>query len=369
MERMFLLYVHLFLSFATGVTSWQQQQRHQQASSSYPLPSNPLPSRKYDESIKPPRTPTVEEFTNNLKLHAENQHRIAQQHAREKQIRHYNVHTKKAHQLYNAHVQSIEQKNEMKRRDPSLADAVDVYYNTLQSEYNVHKCFGSETLLHADRVNDGTCDCCDGSDEPEGACRTGAGSRGELKRKIFCQLSKENKEKRLIDWMTKNDITGLAVPNFVSNSRGMKALQNISPGDVILRVPIKLSIYKGNIPGDVNHVPLPKQSKDSILTTIPEIFHAMEKMLTPNAYVAMLLLHQMNTRKNAWLESLPTYVKSIFHTSIDWSWMQQQSPSTDLLIQLSNKEQSEVRTELSIVLPVFLFYIAHLPTIFFCPFY
>ena len=161
----------LYLFFQCGLAAASSYSSH---------PTTPPPP--------PNAPPTVDQFKHNLQLHSERNHHMAHQQAKDKQIKHYERHKTKAQQLYQTHVHSISQRDAMKRSDPSMADAVDVYYNTIQSEYNVHKCASTSsppsrrlkavvrsskiTLLHADRVQDGICDCCDGSDEATGECPT-----------------------------------------------------------------------------------------------------------------------------------------------------------------------------------------------------
>ena len=43
--------------------------------------------------------------------------------------------------------------------------------------------------------------------------------------------------------------------------------------------------------------------------------------------------------RGPWVASLPGYVKAIFHSALDWSWLQQQQPATGLLLDLSRSSQ------------------------------
>ena len=43
--------------------------------------------------------------------------------------------------------------------------------------------------------------------------------------------------------------------------------------------------------------------------------------------------------RGPWVAALPSYVKAIFHSALDWSWLQQQQPATGLLLDLSRSSQ------------------------------
>ena len=157
--------------------------------------------------------------------------------------------------LYNAHVQSIAQRDAMKRSDPSMAESVDVYYNTLLKTHNVHKCPTMKKknlkkislLLSLDRVNDGICDCCDGSDEDDGVCTSdnaagGAGGGCQTPNQAAAQLS---------EWMKENNVIGKCIPTFFFSSKStsyhngysMRATEKIVKGDILLRVPTSLALH------------------------------------------------------------------------------------------------------------------------------
>ena len=322
------------------------------------LPSLLATGFPHNNAHPPPSPPTVQQFTHNLQAHVEQTHYVAQQHAHAKQRRHYNTHAQKAQELYHTHMQSMTQREAMKKKDPSMAHAVDVYYDTLSSEYNVHRCRDDPSILHADRVNDGICDCCDGSDEVPGRCGTPR-----------CRPSLDTLQK-LQSWMVKQGITGAAMPygKKDGSGNGMKVSKVVKRGEVLLSVPIALAYYVGGGSKQITRKTTAPAGKTTAgkkdLATLPEVLTAMEHMLTPNAYVAMVLLHDMNQHGQQqqqqqqkqqqqqpprtpphphghWLDALPLYVKSIFHTATDRSWLQQQSPATDLLVHLSNLEQSE----------------------------
>ena len=68
------------------------------------------------------------------------------------------------------------------------------YYDSVNRRTNVFICAKTEEQLHVSRVDDGICDCCDGSDEP---------NKAWCKSATPC-LSYEDKLKRLKAWLKKD---------------------------------------------------------------------------------------------------------------------------------------------------------------------
>ena len=208
----------------------------------------------------PPPAPTItpEIFKKNLKRQRERLHYLGLEHLKKKKFQHYQKHSEKAHVLYNAHVQSIAQRDAMKRSDPSMAESVDVYYNTLLKTHNVQKCptmlnnFKKiSLLLSLDRVNDGICDCCDGSDEVDGVCSgaagVAAGVAGAAGAAGGCQTPNQAAA-QLSEWMKDKGVSGKCTPTFLSSKSAghgysMRATEKIAKGDVLLRVPTSLALH------------------------------------------------------------------------------------------------------------------------------
>ena len=73
------------------------------------------------------------------------------------------------------------------------------YYDSVNRRTNVFICAKTEEQLHVSRVDDGICDCCDGSDEP---------NKAWCKSATPC-LSYEDKLKRLKAWLKKDSSTNI----------------------------------------------------------------------------------------------------------------------------------------------------------------
>ena len=392
-------------------------------------------------SAAPP--PTIQEHVKEFRAQLERatvaKHLSAQQRAAQKQAAHYQRHQQKAQQLYAAHRQSLTQRDMMKRQvAASVGEEVDLYFDHLTRVINVHQCESSGASgggggghegrrwrgrrIHIDRVNDTICDCCDGSDEPAAAgCPTDKCGDN--------QDPEEDTLSRVRAWMLENGIVSRVTPRMIGGTRatssssntnsahnananhrryrGMVATGQIKTGDVLMRVPQHLVISR------LSTSLLSKRaagSDDGNHLEQERLVRAMKKHLDPNAYLALLLLREMNAlavvapnrpveeeeeeekrkRKTGagshstsssfssssayagkrnkdlsaattkpppspaylperapdellrgpWVASLPSYVKAIFHSALDWSWLQQQQPATGLLLDLSRSSQN-----------------------------
>ena len=132
------------------------------------------------------------------------------------------------------------------------------YYESVNRRTNVFICAKTEEQLHVSRVDDGICDCCDGSDEP---------NKAWCKSAIPC-LSYEDKLKRLKAWLKKDSATNIGNVegamfstgggshthqtitaggegkgrrvNPATKHTGIKILKNMNRGDK-LSIPLKLA--------------------------------------------------------------------------------------------------------------------------------
>ena len=337
----------------------------------------------------------IEEFRSQLDRKTVALHMTAQQQQAQKRAVHYQRHQQKAQQLYEAHRQSLRQRDLMKKQPgTSIQEGVDLYFDHLTRNENVYMCGSTDgQRIHIDRVNDNVCDCCDGSDEPKESgcpidlCKVSKNSGPGINEHNTDAEDVAIKEVRA--WMNDNGIVSRVLPSMIGKTstkrgryRGMIAKENIKTGDIVMRVPQHLIL---------SHLSTSIFSKtagppDSIFTEQRQMLVGMKKYLDPNAYLALLLLHELNalavlaphsqdptsggkgskvssspykkknqaTRNNkprvpklsksdllrgTWLSSLPSYVKSIFHSALDWSWLQQQLPATGLLLDLSRSSQ------------------------------
>ena len=105
-------------------------------------------------------------------------------------------------------------------------------------------------------------------------------------------LQEDQTLQELHSWMTTHKITGAALPFLnAKGMHGMRVKQTTPKGAVLLSVPIELSFYEGSRT-KADGVAFGKRAEN--LASLSEIFAAMQHMLEPNAYLAMLLLHEMN---------------------------------------------------------------------------
>ena len=213
------------------------------------------------------------------------------------------------------------------------------YYEALGKRTNVFICAQTEEQLHVSRVDDGICDCCDGSDEP---------NKAWCKSATPC-LSYEDKLKRLKAWLMKtkgtniDDVEGamFTVSNNIQTKNdknkevqhnGIKILKNGNRGDKILSIPLGL-IFTAKIAEESGK----EQGR---------LISMLRPYLSKPSYVALVLLNEMNLGTESkffpWISTLPLFVKNIVHTKSVNTFLTAQQPASSLVIDMSNNVQEAV---------------------------
>ncbi len=207
------------------------------------------------------------------------------------------------------------------------------YYSTLQRRENAFVCAETGEQLHASRVDDGICDCCDGSDEPQKTlpCKT----------TTPC-LKLEGKLARLKQWLKENgaevdsvegslisinSIGGKANGTKTSHG-GVRILKNGLRGDKILSIPLNL-VFTG------------KAAEESG-TEQGRLIAILKPHLDQMSFLAVSLLNEMNigvkSKFYPWIATLPMFVKNIVHTRAVSQFLSGQTPASSLLIDMTNNE-------------------------------
>eukprot|EP00943_MAST-04B_sp_MAST-4B-sp1_P007845 g7845.t1 len=220
------------------------------------------------------------------------------------------------------------------------------YYGALSRRTNVFICAQTGEQLHVSRVDDGICDCCDGSDEPNKAwCKSAAPC-----------LSYEEKLRRLKTWLQKhkvtdidnvegaiftiaNSITGAtddAVPkeNKVTKHEhgGIKILKNGNRGDKFLSIPLEL-IFTARVA---------EQNGEEH----GRLISMLKPHLSKPAYLALVLLNEISLGTKSkffpWISTLPLFVKNIVHTRSVNTFLTAQQPASSLIVDMSNNIQGAI---------------------------
>ena len=231
------------------------------------------------------------------------------------------------------------------------------YYDSVNRRTNVFICAKTEEQLHVSRVDDGICDCCDGSDEP---------NKAWCKSATPC-LSYEDKLKRLKAWLKKDSSTNIdnvqgAMFSIRENSHthqtntatsegkdrrvnpatkhtGIKILKNMNRGDKFLSIPLKLAFTSR----------VAEESKGEQ----GKLISMLKPHLTKQAYLSLVLLNEMNlgteSKFYAWISTLPLFVKNIVHTRSVNTFLTAQQPASSLLIEMSNNVLAAVFAAYKIV--------------------
>ena len=230
------------------------------------------------------------------------------------------------------------------------------YYESVNRRTNVFICAKTEEQLHVSRVDDGICDCCDGSDEP---------NKAWCKSAIPC-LSYEDKLKRLKAWLKKDSATNIGnvegamfstgggfihikqTPGGEGKGRrvkpaiehtGIKILKNMNRGDKFLSIPLKLAFTSR----------VAEESKGEQ----GKLISMLKPHLTKQAYLSLVLLNEMNlgteSKFYAWISTLPLFVKNIVHTRSVNTFLTAQQPASSLLIEMSNNVLAAVFAAYKIV--------------------
>ena len=217
------------------------------------------------------------------------------------------------------------------------------YYESVNRRTNVFICAKTEEQLHVSRVDDGICDCCDGSDEP---------NKAWCKSAIPC-LSYEDKLKRLKAWLKKDSATNIGnVEGAMFSTGGIsytsnkhrrwrrqrqtceasyrahwhKNFEEYEPWRAFLSIPLKLAFTSR----------VAEESKGEQ----GKLISMLKPHLTKPAYLSLVLLNEMNRGTESkfypWISTLPLFVKNIVHTRSVNTFLTAQQPASSLLIDMSN---------------------------------
>jgi hypothetical protein len=210
------------------------------------------------------------------------------------------------------------------------------YYSTLNRRGNVFVCNATDERLHVSRVDDGICDCCDGSDEPNKAwCKSAR----------TCPTDRLSNYRQLKEWMIRGganvdklDAGVFEIPQHPGmNHIGLRTHRNARRGDVLMSVPEKLVFSANALDLD---------------TEAGKWIAAVRPALGQHAYLALVLLHEMSVYKGkgtgyrfgSWLSTLPLFVKSVVHDRRVNSFLAAQQPASSLLLDMNNDALTTVFT-------------------------